>query len=714
MLAIYKRELKSSFCSFTGFLFMGIALFLPGLYFTVYCLLGGYPYYSYVVSGMGFLFLFSVPVLTMRTLAEEKKNKTDQLILTAPVSVGAIVMGKFLALVTIFAIPTLITCVYPLILTRFGTVPLGENYMAILGFFLYGMTCIALGVLISSLTESQVIAAVLSFGVLFLGYMMNALCSLISQSGNLLTKILGCFDIYTPMENLLNGTLNISSVVYFLSLTALLLFLTTQSIQKRRYSVSTKHLSLGAYSGASIAIAIAIVVAVNMVFGEMPSTWTAIDLTSQKLYSLTDQTREFLKGLQEDVTIYVIVNEDDQNTFLGQTLQYYEDSSDHITVEYVDPAINPTFHTQYTSQNISLNSMIVVSEKRSKVIDASDVFQTSYDYYTGSSTITGYDGEGLITSALDYVTTDHMPKVYITEGHGEYELSSSFEEALDKENVEYENITLLNLESVPDDAACLFINGPLNDFNSDDKDKVIQYLERGGNVVVVVPMSESDLPNFNEILAYMGLQFANGLVVEETQGNYYQSPYYLFPTINSSRYTIGIYGYSYYYIFAPYSMGLQITDEAAEGMTYSTFLETSDNSYAKMDMSDLQSITKGDEDVDGPFQLGVEAVKTIENTEEDGTVTSVDATMIAIGCDQIFTDSADQVVSGANRLLFTNIMGSFSDHEMSVSIPVKSYEVSNVLVTQPSLTIIGGLVTVVLPLAFLVIGFVIWFRRRKR
>ena len=130
----------------------------------------------------------------MRIFSEERKNKTDQLILTAPVTVGQIVMGKFFALTTIFTIPTIIICIYPLILSRFGSVPMGEAYLAILGFYLYGITCIAIGIFVSSLTESQVIAAVLGFAILFVGYMMSSLCSLISTTGNIITMILGCYD----------------------------------------------------------------------------------------------------------------------------------------------------------------------------------------------------------------------------------------------------------------------------------------------------------------------------------------------------------------------------------------------------------------------------------------------------------------------------------------------------------------------------------------
>ena len=356
MLAIYKRELKSYFQSFIGLLFIAVTLFFVSLYYFFYNMLNGYPYLSYAISSVILLFMISVPVLSMRILAEERRSRTDQLILTAPVSVGNIVVGKYLALMTIFCIPTAVVCVYPLIMSAFGSVPMGEAYLAVLAFFLYGMTAIAIGVLISSLTESQVIAAVITFIVLFLGYMMSSICSLISSTGNLLTKLLGCFDMATPFTEMLNGTLNLRSVLYFFSLTVLALFLTVQSIQKRRYSVSVKSLRFGAYSTGSIALTVAAVVIVNIIAAELPTTWTSIDVTADKIYSLTDQTREFLANMDEDVTIYVIVAEKSQDDTLGQTLQRYEELSDHIKVEYVDPNVNPRFYRQLSRNPHSASS----------------------------------------------------------------------------------------------------------------------------------------------------------------------------------------------------------------------------------------------------------------------------------------------------------------------------------------------------------------------
>lgn len=704
MLAIYKKELQSYFHSFIGMLFVGVSLFFIGLYYLVYCLMYGYPYFSYVISSVIVLFMLTVPVLTMKIMAEERRSKTDQLILTAPVTVGRIVMGKFLALITILAIPTAISAIYPLILLKFGSVPLGESYLAILAFFLYGMVSIAIGILVSSLTESQVIAAVLGFVLLFVGYMMPSLCSLLSSSGNMLTNILELYDLYTPFVMLLNGTLDMGSVVYYVSLTALVLFLTTQSIQKRRYSVSVKTLKAGAYSTGMIVAAVAVTVIVNLIVGQLPTTWTSLDLTSNKLYSLTDQTKEYLAGMTEDVTIYVLVNEENEDSMLGQTLDRYEAMSDHITVQYVDPVKNPRFHSQYTSGSVSSNSLIVVSDKRSKVIDANDIYVSSYDYYSYSSSVTGYDGEGQITSALDYVLSDDIPMVYLTEGHGERSLSTSFANSLDKENVEYSTINLMDYDAVPESAAALVINGPSSDLSEDDKNKVIAYLDRGGKVILNVGYREVETPNLEALLDYMDLRIAEGLVVEEDQSNYYQSPFYVLPTVVANSYTSGIYGS--YYIFAPYSQGIVVPDtEEDSAIQYDVFLKTSSNSYSMRNFESATDFGRQEGDEEGPFALGVEAVKILEEGE---------ATMVVYSCDQLFTDNASQMVGGANQVLFTNTVSQFVDHETSVSIPVKDYEVSTLMVSSSYILLLGLLTMIILPVGSLVIGFVIWFRRRKK
>ena len=287
MKAIYKKELQSYFHSFLGPLLIGAFLLLLGIYFAVYDLFMGYPYIGYALSSVTFLFLIAIPVLCMKILAEERHQKTDQLILTSPVSVTGIVLGKFLALATIFAIPVGLVSLYPVVMSFFGTVDIGKSYLAVFGFLLYGLASIAVCVFISSLTESQVIAAVLTFVLLFAFYMMNGISSFFSKTSmstcvtfgllilaaaiivytmikNVLIsaavgvigevilvivyllkssifeggiqKVLDIFNLSGHFDNFTNNIFDIKGIVYFLSVIAVCLFLTMQSILKRRWN----------------------------------------------------------------------------------------------------------------------------------------------------------------------------------------------------------------------------------------------------------------------------------------------------------------------------------------------------------------------------------------------------------------------------------------------------------------------------------------------
>lgn len=704
MKAIFKKEFLSYMHSVVGFLFMAVTIFFFALYATAYHMVAGYPYIAYTLSAIIFLFLLAIPILSMRILAEERKQRTDQLILTAPISVGKIVLGKYLAMASIFMIPVLVMCVFPLYLQNFGTVPIGEAYTAILAFVLYGLTCIAVGLFVSSITESQVIAAVLSFGILFVTYMISGIQDLISSTGNLLTQFLGVFDFQIRFSSMMNGILDITSIVYFVSIICLLLFLTTQSIQKRRYSVSVRNLSMGAYSSITIVIVVGLTVIVNMIVGKLPAKYTNIDVTSNQLYSITEQTEEILRNLAEDITIYVISAEDRADTTVNQTLKCYEDASSHITVTYIDPLVNPQFVNQYATSNISQNSIIVESERRFKVISYNDLYESEIDYTTYQQNVTGYDAEGQLTSAIAYCTSEDMPKVYMIAGHNEYTLDSGFLTAIEKENVEYETINLMDYENVPKDAVGIIIHAPETDFSSDDADKVITYLNQGGKVFITAEYAGTELQNFERILAEFGMALQEGYAVDTKEGNYYQTPIYLLPNVEYATETSGLTG-SYTYLLTPYAQGISVPEEEVEGMTYTKLLTGSEQSIVKTNVATSTTFEKEEGDIDGPVCIGVKAEKALD----EGC-----AVLYVFSSAQMFMDNADSAVSGNNKQLFSNIMGTVVNHEVSVSIPVKSYETEYLTASTGDTAFFGLIMVVMIPLLLSVVGIVIWFNRRKK
>lgn len=702
MKAIYKRELSSYFHSFIGALFIGANLFLMGIYFSVYNLFMGYPHIGYALSAIVFLFLISIPILTMKVLAEERKQKTDQLILTSPVSVTGIVVGKFLALATVFTIPVVIIAAYPLILGQFGEIAFGESYVALLGYYFYGLSCIAICMFISSLTESQVIAAVLSFAVLFLGYVMSGICAMISVGGNWLTSVLSAFDTIGRFEDLLNGSLELGSIVYYISVIVLALLFTVQSIQKRRYQISKKNFAISGYSSAVLVIGTTIVVVFNLIWAKLPLKYTVFDVTKNQLYTLTQETVTMLSGLEEAIHIYVIANEAQADELLDQTLLNYEGQSPYIQVSYVDPAVNPQFYTQYTDEGINSNSLIVESAMRSKVIDYSEIYQSELDYYTYSYTTTGYDGEGQLTSAIAYVTTDDVPMIYFVEGHGESTFDSSFLSIVEKANAEYQTINLMDYDSIPGNADCVIFYAPSADLSDDDVEKMLTYMEQGGDVILISGYTGEELPNYEKLLDFYGVSVTEGMIIEGNRNYYYQDPFYLLPDVIYDTVTENVYNNGAY-VFVPYAQGL--TYEDREDVEVTPLLSATEESYVRDQLESTDTYEKQENDIDGPFDVGLKCEKMIGEESSLGLIYSGKS---------LFTKDADSMVAGNNSKLFSGTIGAFTEYSVNVAIPVKSYEVEYLTISQSSLIFLALLTTIVIPFTFLAGGFMIWFMRRKR
>ncbi len=287
MLAIFKREFCAYFHTMTGYVFLAFLFVVVGVYFTAYNLGYGYPLIGYTLASAAFTMLITTPMLSMRVLAEERRQKVDQLLLTSPVPVYQIVLGKFLAMAAMFAVPVLVFCLYPVILSAYGSLSFAQSYTSLLGFYLMGCACLAIGLYISSVTENQVIAAVGSFGVLVLFYLMSGLESLIPTTAaasflaftilllvicyiiyqlmksllvplavcaageavlvmiyvadaavyeGAVQKVMSMFDLSSRFGDFTGAVLDLTSVVYFLTVIAAGVFLTIQSIQKRRWS----------------------------------------------------------------------------------------------------------------------------------------------------------------------------------------------------------------------------------------------------------------------------------------------------------------------------------------------------------------------------------------------------------------------------------------------------------------------------------------------
>lgn len=234
MTAIYKRELRAYFTSPIGYVFVGIFLAIIGYFFTAICLFGGTADFRYVLANCLTVFLFLIPILTMRLLSEEKNLKTDQLLLTAPVSIPQIVFGKFFAAATVYVLTLALTLLYMPVLAFYGTPAWGEILGSYIGFLLLGLSFIAIGIFISGLTENQMIAAVASFGILLLLYVVNWAAQFVS--GGVMKFLVTWLSVTRWYTDFVMGVFSLSSVVYYISIIALFLFFTMRLLERKRWN----------------------------------------------------------------------------------------------------------------------------------------------------------------------------------------------------------------------------------------------------------------------------------------------------------------------------------------------------------------------------------------------------------------------------------------------------------------------------------------------
>ena len=287
MKAVFRHELSSYFTNVSGYVFGAFLLLFAGIYTMAFNLKSMITNFEYVLGNMAFAFLIIVPILTMRVLADEKKQKTDQLLYSLPISMTNVVLGKYLALLVIYFIPIAIISLYPIMLTAFGNIYLPASFGAITGFFFMGAALIAIGVFISSITENQAVAAGVCFVVMLINYYLYSIAAYTSTSATaslaafttifvvfavivrLMTKntiiaicsgllpeiilLITYFTNKTKFEGLfpeimqqlslferfyvfIDGVFDLSSIVYFITVIAIFLFLAVQSMEKRRWS----------------------------------------------------------------------------------------------------------------------------------------------------------------------------------------------------------------------------------------------------------------------------------------------------------------------------------------------------------------------------------------------------------------------------------------------------------------------------------------------
>ena len=455
----------------------------------------------------------------------------------------------------------------------------------------------------------------------------------------------------------------------------------------------------GSYSLLVTFLVLAILIAVNILVSALPSTWTKLDISSSQLYSVTSNTKAVVNNLDEDVTIYWIVQADAEDDVLDNLLAKYESLSDHITVSKKNPDVYPTFAEAYTDETVSNNSLVVECGSKYRYISYSDIYLTDIDYTTYSY-VYSFDGEGAITSAIDYVVSDSLPQIYTLEGHGEAELPAEFSEQIEKSNMECSSFSLLNEDAIPEDADCVLIYGPSSDISTEEAELLSDYVENGGRLMVFAgPTEDGTLTNLYSVLEAYGVTVADGVVVEGDRNHYaFQSPYIMLPDLNSSDITDSLIDENYYVIM-PLAGGMTV-DSTSNG-TVTELLTTSDDAFSKIAGYALTTYDKEDGDIDGPFALAV-AVSDYSGGQIVWTASS-----------DFLDESYNAYSSGANLDFAMNALSSLIGESEAMAIRTKSLGYNYLTISDTTASALKLLMIFSIPVLFLGIGIAVLVRRRR-
>ena len=442
---------------------------------------------------------------------------------------------------------------------------------------------------------------------------------------------------------------------------------------------------------------LALAVVVNILASALPSTLTQYDISAAQLYSVTSNTKVVLGALEDDVTIYWIVQSGQEDQIIENLLDKYESLSDHIAVVKRNPDVYPTFAQQYTDEAVQNNSLVVECGDRYRFIGYDDIYLYEADMYTYSYSAS-FDGEGAITSAIDYVVSEELPQVYVLEGHGEAELPATFSEQVEKENLELTTFSLLTADEIPEEADCLLIYAPASDISPEEKEMLAEYAEGGGKLLVIAgPVADASLENLYSLLGDYGVETAEGVVVEADRAHYaFQSPAALLPDMASSAVTDPLIEENYYPIL-PVAQGLIVSDTATD---VTALLTTSDTAFSKVAGYEMTTYEKEEGDIDGPFALAVSIA-----CGNDGQIIWFASSFLE--------DAYNAISSGANVNLGMNALSSLIGESEAMAIRSKSLNYNYLTISESTSSLLRVLMVGVLPLAYLGIGIGVAVRRRR-
>lgn len=467
-------------------------------------------------------------------------------------------------------------------------------------------------------------------------------------------------------------------------------------IKKLFQSNDSKH---GSYTLAMTSIVIAIVIVFNMIVNLIPENKRQFDISSTNIYEISSKSKKIINKVDHDVTFYVLAEKSSTDKRIKTFINKYASLSDKIHIKWIDPVLHPSALTKYGTKE---NNIVISCKKtnRTTTVSFDDILVSSASYYSTSSSASSFDGDGQLTSALNYVTSDKEYKAYYTSGHGESSLSSEVTSLLTKSRISTSDLLLMTATSIPDDCDLLIIDGATSDFTKDEVKLLSSYLKKGGKVVTLLAQTNKSMKNLYGLLKDYGLTVQSGYIAD-TERSYQGNYYYLIPNLSVSGDMAS--GISSNSVMMINSKGMTQSTPARDSISTDSFMTTSSNGYAVTEKKQTQ----------GTYVLGATSTESVKVKNSKGKKVTKESRLTVYGSNMLIDEQITSSFSSLENLtLFTNSVTASLDNADNVSISPKNLEVSYNTIAHPGPFSI--LVVFVIPVGLIIGGFIVWFRRRRR
>ena len=469
-------------------------------------------------------------------------------------------------------------------------------------------------------------------------------------------------------------------------------------------SFSDKKFRYGAFSTLTALFVIAILLVVNLVAGQLNFSF---DMTKDKQYSLSQDSIGIIQGLTQDVTIYALFKTGEENALYNDLLKEYPAKSSKIKLEYKDPTLYPKFVQQYAEQGqqVPVGSVVVESGDRHRLLLANDIVVMDYDQQTWQQYVKSVEAEPLITNAIVYVSSTDAPVIYNITGHNETPLDAALSRQLQNAGYEVKDFDISTADKVPDDAKIILITMPGRDWTADEANKAATYLQNDGNAFIALDAVGGDMPNLDGVLNAYGISRDKDVVIDPNPSNYYnQDPSYFRPSYTSHQVNEKLVSGKYNMLLLQ-PCSISTMDVKKNSLTVEPLLQSSTGAYGKI--GQYTTLTKEAGDLPGPLSVSV-AVTDSYYTDKQHT-----AKLVVVGSTSILNAQADAAVSGGNSAFLVSAMSWMRGQESSQYIAPKTSSNLKLQMTSQDALVIILVTLVIIPLAIIVLGVVVYLRRRN-